>query len=48
MLIPSSMVLFHRRFLSNHLLTYSGIYALVLGGPLLFLGFTKQGTLLLM
>jgi hypothetical protein len=41
MLFPSSMMLFYRRFLSNHLLTYSGIYALVLGGLLLFLGLTK-------
>ena len=40
-LVPSSMLLLYRRFLSNHLLTYSGIYALVLGGLLLFLGFTK-------
>jgi hypothetical protein len=41
LLIPSSMMLFYRRFLSDHLLTYSGIYALVLGGFLLFLGVTK-------
>ena len=41
MLFPSSMMLFYRRFLSNHLLTYSGIYALILGGLLLFLGLTK-------
>jgi hypothetical protein len=41
MLFPSSMTLFYRRFLSNHLLTYSGIYALLLGGLLLFLGLTK-------
>ena len=41
MLFPSSMMLFYRRFLSNHLLTYSGIYALILRGLLLFLGLTK-------
>ena len=41
MLFPSSMTLLYRRFLSNHLLTYSGIYALLLGGLLLFLGLTK-------
>ena len=41
MLFPSSMTLFYRRFLSNHLLTYSGIYALILRGLLLFLGLTK-------
>ena len=41
MLFPSSMTLFYRRFLSNHLLIYSGVYALVLGGLLLFLGLTK-------
>jgi hypothetical protein len=41
MLFPSSMMLLYRRFLSNHLLTYSGIYALVLGGLLLFLGLAK-------
>jgi hypothetical protein len=40
-LFSSRMILLHRRFLSNHLLTYSGIYALVLGGLLLFLGLTK-------
>jgi hypothetical protein len=40
-LFPSSMMLFYRRFLSNHLMTYSGVYALVLGGLLLFLGLTK-------
>jgi hypothetical protein len=40
-LLPSRMILFYRRVLSNHLLTYSGIYALVLGGLLLFLGLTK-------
>jgi hypothetical protein len=40
-LFPSSMMLLYRRFLSNHLLTYSGVYALVLGGLLLFLGLTK-------
>jgi len=28
MLFPSSMMLFYRRFLSNRLLTYSGMYAL--------------------
>jgi hypothetical protein len=38
MLFPSSMMLLYRRFLSNRLLTYSGMYALVLGGLLLFLG----------
>jgi hypothetical protein len=38
LLFPSSMLLVYRRFLSNHLLTYSGIYALILGGLLLFLG----------
>jgi hypothetical protein len=41
MLFPSSMTLFYRRFLSDRLLTYSGIYALMLGGLLLFLGLTK-------
>ena len=41
MLFPSGMTLFYRRFLSDHLLTYSGIYALMLGGLLLFLGLTK-------
>jgi hypothetical protein len=41
MLFPSSMMLVYRRFLSNHLLTYSGVYALVLGGLLLFLGLAK-------
>ncbi len=41
MLFPSSMLLFYSRFLSDHLLTYSGIYAVVLGGVLLFLGLTK-------
>jgi hypothetical protein len=40
-LFPSSMMLLYRRFLSNHLLTYSGVYALVLGGLLLFLGLAK-------
>jgi hypothetical protein len=40
-LFPSSMVVFYRRFMSNHLLTYSGIYALLLGGLFLFLGLTK-------
>ena len=40
-LFPSSMLLVYRRFLSNHPLTYSGIYAVVLGGLLLFLGLTK-------
>jgi hypothetical protein len=35
------MMLLYRRFLSNHLLTYSGVYALVLGGLLLFLGLAK-------
>jgi hypothetical protein len=40
-LFPSSMTLFYRRSLSNQLLTYSGIYALVLGGGLLLLGLTK-------
>ena len=40
-LVPSSMVLLYRRFLSNHLLTFSGIYAVVLGGLLLFLGLFK-------
>jgi hypothetical protein len=40
-LFPSSMMPFYRRFLSNHLLIYSGVYALVLGGLLLFLGLTK-------
>ena len=41
MLFPSSMMLFYRRFLSNRLLTNSGMYALALGGVLLFLGITK-------
>ena len=40
-LFPSSMMMFYRRFLSDHLLTYSGIYALVLGSFLLFLGLTR-------
>jgi len=40
-LVPSSMLHLYRRFLSNHLLTYSGIYAVVLGGLLLFLGLFK-------
>jgi hypothetical protein len=40
-LFPSSMMLFYRRFLSNHHLTYSGVYALALGGLLLFLGLAK-------
>ena len=40
-LVPSSMLLLYRRFLSNHLLTYSGIYAVVLGGLLVFLGLVK-------
>jgi hypothetical protein len=38
LLFPSSMLLLYRRFLSNHLLTYSGVYAVVLGALLLFLG----------
>ena len=41
MLFPSSMMLIYRRFWSNHLLTYSGIYALLLGGFLLLLGLIK-------
>ena len=41
MLFPSSMMLIYRRLRSNHLLTYSGIYALVLGGFLLLLGLIK-------
>jgi hypothetical protein len=41
LLFPSSMLLIYRRFLSNHLLPYKGIYAVVLGGLLLFLGLTK-------
>jgi hypothetical protein len=41
MLVPSSMMLLYRRFWSNHLLTYSGLYALVLGGVLLFLGLAR-------
>jgi len=41
MLVPSSMVLLYRRLWSSHLLNYSGLYALVLGGVLLFLGFAK-------
>jgi hypothetical protein len=41
MLFPSSMMLLYRRFLSNQTFTYSGIYALVLGGLLLFLGLAK-------
>jgi len=40
-LVPSSMLLLYRRFLSDHLLTYSGAYAVVLGGVLLFLGLFK-------
>lgn len=32
LLVPSSMILLYRRFWSNHLLNYSGIYALALGG----------------
>jgi hypothetical protein len=38
LLFPSSMLLLYRRFLSDRLLTYSGIYAVVLGALLLFLG----------
>lgn len=38
LLFPSSMLLLYRRFLSNHLMTYSGVYAVVLGGLLLLLG----------
>jgi hypothetical protein len=41
MLLPSSMMLVYRRFLSDHLLMYSGFYALILGGLLLLLGFTR-------
>jgi hypothetical protein len=41
MLFPSSMNLLYRKVLSKHLLTYSGIYALVLGVLLLFLGLTQ-------
>jgi hypothetical protein len=41
MLFPSSMTLVYRRLLSNRLLTFSGIYALLLGGSLLLLGLTK-------
>jgi hypothetical protein len=41
MLFPSSMNLLYRNFLSKQLLTYSGIYALVLGALLLFLGLTQ-------
>ena len=41
MLFPSGMMLFYRRFLSNHLLTFSGIYAVILGALLLFLGLAK-------
>ena len=37
MLFPSSMMLLYRKFLSKRLLTYSGIYALVLAALLLFL-----------
>jgi hypothetical protein len=40
-LFPSSMTLLYRRFWSNHLLTYAGIYAVVLGGLLGFLGLTR-------
>ena len=32
MLFPSSMMRIYRKFLSDHLFTYSGIYALILGG----------------
>ena len=35
------MMLFYRKFLSDHLFTCSGIYAFVLGSLLLFLSFTK-------
>jgi hypothetical protein len=38
LLFPSSMLLLYRRLLSDRLLTYSGIYAVVLGALLLFLG----------
>jgi hypothetical protein len=31
MLFPSSMILLYRRFLSDHLLSYSGTYAVYLG-----------------
>jgi hypothetical protein len=41
MLFPSSMMLLYRRFWSNQILTYSGVYALVLGGLLLFLGLAR-------
>jgi hypothetical protein len=41
MLFPSSMMLVYRKYSFNHLLTYSGIYALLLGGLLLFLGLTR-------
>jgi hypothetical protein len=40
-LFPSGMMLLYRRFLSNHLLAYSGVYAFLLGGFLLFLGLAK-------
>jgi hypothetical protein len=41
MLFPSSITLVYQRFLSNRLLTFSGIYALLLGALLLLLGLTK-------
>jgi hypothetical protein len=41
MLFPSSMRLVYQRLLSNRLLTFSGIYALLLGALLLLLGLTK-------
>jgi len=41
MLVPSTMMLLYRRLWSDRLLTYSGLYALVLGGVLLFLGFAR-------
>jgi hypothetical protein len=41
MLVPSSMMQLYRRFWSSHLLTYSALYALVLGGVLLFLGLAR-------
>jgi hypothetical protein len=41
MLFPSSMTLVYHRLLSNRLLTFSGIYALLLGDSFLLLGLPK-------
>lgn len=41
MLVPSSMMLLYRRLWSDRLLSFSGVYALALGGLLLALGLTR-------